>query len=898
MNAVGHATQPYALPREQTCGWTKLIRAMLTAFTARPLIELKQRDKSKVESILTYGNRLLVGLSTGTLRVYRINEEEVREHRSDPTSTGERPSSPARQQPVAELLREIEKFARRAIEQLAVIKEANLLVCLSDGYVSTHDLQHENYQQLEQLSQTKGASTFAVTSNIVKDASSGVPSIVSRLAVAVKRKLLLWSWQDTELSTRAVEVTLTAAARTLTWASATTLVCGLNSGYVTLDVESQEVFNILGSGNVGGPSGHDEGRFGALGATGMGYVGMGNWVPKPLATPLIDGELLLAKDVNTLFVDKDGKALDRRQIQWTTAPDVIAFSYPYLLALQGPPKGILEVRNPRTLSRLQSIPMYNASRVHVPQPSVSLAHAGKGFLVASGRCIWRMTAESYESQIQQLLDKGLLDEAISLIEMLEDPLLDHKEQRLREIKMQKAEALFHARKFRASLDLFTDVSAPPERVIKLFPSTIAGDLAATRAPTGDRPGPTPTAIDEKRTEQRQQPAGPTPDVDHSDRPSEAARSRVESKARSDGTSNRSMRGEDSVDGHLAGNVSSNLEKPSSDTGLSGYADPPVLVDDAEISVDGKDLGAAILELYSFLADTRRRLQVLLEPDGTLKPSAQINGDERDGSVKATLQTFLDRLDSPPEETTDVGELLRNIAKLVDTTLFRAYMIERPARAGSLFRIPNFCDPDVVQEKLLETGRYEDLVDFLHGKRLHRQALELLKRFGQASDDDEAPAALRGPRRTVAYLQNLPPDQIDLILEFARWPLQEEPALGMEVFVADTENADNLPREEILGYLEQVHPAFAMHYLEHIILELNDLTPDFHQRLINLYLDRLMQSKRAGPPDQHGSEGQLNRVPLTDRLLSFLKGSSQYSTGRTYNQIPRDGGWWASLAWQI
>ena len=547
---------------------------MLTAFTARPVIELKQRDKSKVESILTYGDRLLVGLSTGTLRVYRINEEEVPKHQSDPASTDERPSSPTRQQPVAELLRETEKFARRAVEQLAVIKEANLLVCLSDGYVSTHDLQHENYQPLEQLTKTKGASTFAVTSNIVKDASSGVPSIVSRLAVAVKRRVLLWSWQDTELATSAVEVTLTAAARTLTWASATTLVCGLNSGYVMLNVESQEVSNILGSGNVGGgPSGHDEGRFGALGATGMGYVGMGNWVPKPLATPLIDGELLLAKDVNTLFVDRDGKGLDRRQIQWTTAPDVIAFSYPYLLALQGPPKGTLEVRNPRTLSRLQSIPMANASRVHVPQPSVSLAHAGKGFLVASGRCIWRMTAESYESQIQQLLEKGLLDEAISLIEMLEDPLLDHKEQRLREIKMQKAEALFHARKFRASLDLFTDVSAPPERVIKLYPSTIAGDLAAARAATGNFPSPTLTAIDEKRTEQQQQPAGPISDVNHPDRPSEAARSRAESKARSDDTSARSMRREDSIDDHLAGNVSSNLEKSSSEIGLSRYADP-------------------------------------------------------------------------------------------------------------------------------------------------------------------------------------------------------------------------------------------------------------------------------------------------------------------------------------
>ena len=31
---------------------------MLSAFTARPIVELKQRDKSKIESILAYGTPL------------------------------------------------------------------------------------------------------------------------------------------------------------------------------------------------------------------------------------------------------------------------------------------------------------------------------------------------------------------------------------------------------------------------------------------------------------------------------------------------------------------------------------------------------------------------------------------------------------------------------------------------------------------------------------------------------------------------------------------------------------------------------------------------------------------------------------------------------------------------
>ena len=53
---------------------------------------------------------------------------------------------------------------------------------------------------VEQLANTKNATTFAVTSNIVKDRETGVPEIISRLAVTVKRRLLVWEWHESELS--------------------------------------------------------------------------------------------------------------------------------------------------------------------------------------------------------------------------------------------------------------------------------------------------------------------------------------------------------------------------------------------------------------------------------------------------------------------------------------------------------------------------------------------------------------------------------------------------------------------------------------------------------------------------------------------------------------------------
>jgi len=460
---------------------------MLSAFTARSIVELKLRDKSKIEALLAYGtsqfystwkaeklmnlclgDRLLVGLNTGSLRIYRVLESISD---SGSVATGEStPSQPAAK-PV-ELLREQEKFSKYKIEQLAIIKEVNILISLSNGYVSIHDLQ--TYELLETLTKTKGASAFAVTSNVVKDTSTGVPSIVSRLAVAVKRRLLLWSWHDSELSSETAELTLVTGIKTLTWATGIKLIAGLSSSYVLVDVESSAITDIVGPGSIGGAPGQDGGRFGGVGVASMGYMGMGGMVPKPLVTRLSEGQLLLAKDINTLFIDSEGNSLGRKQIPWSVAPEAIGYSYPFLLALQAT-KGTLEVRNPETLTALQSISLAGANQLHVSQPYVSLAHAGKGFLVSSERCIWRMDALGYDAQIDALVERRRLDEAISLLGMLEDALLRDKEGRLREIKMLKAQDLFDQRKYRDSLDLFTEVSAPPERVISLYPSIISGD---------------------------------------------------------------------------------------------------------------------------------------------------------------------------------------------------------------------------------------------------------------------------------------------------------------------------------------------------------------------------------------------------------------------------------------
>lgn len=832
---------------------------MLTAFDPQLIHELKPRDKARIEALLAYGDRLLVGLSTGGLRVYRVN-----------AAGAER---------AVELLREEEKFSRRAVLQLALVKGSNLLVSLSDAHVSLHDLQ--TYVLVERLEATRGATCFAITSQVVRDGETGIPCLLSRLAVGVKRKVLCWTWRDMELDDAVAEVSVEATVKSLTWITGSRVVVGMDPGFVILDVEAEEEGGVLtpvyGPAKAAGERGEAEmaaatTRFGAVSSSGMGYVGMGGWVPKPLATALAGGEALLAKDVNTLFVDSSGHPLDRRQVPWALAPDAIGYSYPYLLALLPPDKGALQIRNPDTLSLLQNIHLPAATILHVPPPNISLAHAGKNFLVASERAIWRMNSQPYDSQVRDLLGQRRYDEAISLLTLLEDTLIDDKAGRIREVKTLKAEDLFRQQKYRPALDLFTDAETAPERVIALYPKVIAGDLSTIPEPSDHVNGDSTVPNDDKAV--KDPPATPS----KGGMLSKLMGSQSTPRKDSDAASIKVSPAQTDSDSVSVRNPKASPANPSADKPL-----------------EGKDLKLATYPcLTSFLAQARVKIQRYLNTDGTLKKFPPDLDPETKRPAFANLlprSVYQENTESDHDRdaaTIDYQSALFRTAQLVDTTLFRAYMLASPSFAGPLFRLDNFCDPEVVQASLYEHGRYQDLIDFLHGKKLHRQALELLAKFGRCEHIEnagEVPDNMKGPDRTVAYLKQLPPELVDLILEFVRWPLTENPAAGMSVFFADSDNAERLPRAKILSFLasfDEEERVLQQEYLEHVITEWNDQTPEFHQRLADIYIHRLKTLSISN------KEGDEQKQILKRKLEEFLRNSKKYQPGTTFRQlIPAD-----------
>lgn len=788
---------------------------MLTAFRAQPIIDLKPKDKSKVDSLLAYGDRIILGLSSGAIRTYRVPEPQV-----VPADQDEAAASP--QNATAQLVHEEDKFSKRPVQQLAIIKEANVLVSLSDAHVSLHDL--HTYALQDRLLETKGASSFAVTSNVVKDLDSQVPALVSRLAVAVKRRIMLWTWQDTELTAKVGEIAIPSTVKSIAWCSNTVVVVGMDPGFSLVNVETSTVTDI----NKPDPSATDAGvrdggaRFGAVNTTGMGYVGLSAWVPKPMITTLANGQILLAKDVNTLYVDQGAKALEKRQIPWSLPPEAINFSYPYLISLQQSTKGVCDVRNPDTNTLLQSIPIANATILHVPPSTTSLAHAGKGFLVASDRCVWRMLAVDYESQIDELVAKSRYDEAVSLLSLLEDSLLADKQSLLREVQTKKAQALFEKRKYQPAMDLLAEAGAAPAKVITLYPKSIAGDLLLN---------PDGVAQDQRES--------------------------VDKAAQLDETHKEIM---------------------STSPETAKITESQSAMEDTNHFDDPDELKTAVIALCGFLAQSRVQAQKYINTDGSLKAEVSVRRSSDALNIPYRNLIPLDR--GADLTMIDWQAELYRAANLIDTTLFRAYMHARPQLAGPLFRLENFCDPHVVEEKLYESGRYTDLVDFLHGKKLHRQALELLEKFGRNDAAEEVMPALRGPNRTIGYLQQLPPENIDLILEFAKWPLQTQKESGMQVFLADTENAEQLSRHRVVPFLESVDSDLATMYLEHIVIELNDQDAEFHQSLVDRYIAQLLAF--SSTIDNHGRS---KKPDIQRKLETFLRSSTQFNKGRTFWQLP-------------
>jgi hypothetical protein len=134
--------------------------------------------------------------------------------------------------------------------------------------------------------------------------------------------------------------------------------------------------------------------------------------------------------------------------------------------------------------------------------------------------------------------------------------------------------------------------------------------------------------------------------------------------------------------------------------------------------------------------------------------------------------------------------------------------------------------------------------------------------------------------TIQYLQKLGSKHLDLIFSASTWVFSKAPALGIQVFTADLEEVESLPRHAVSLFLDKNAPSKEIYieYLEHIVFSLREDGPEFHERLAELYLDAVERETKTKVDAGEQSKAY-------KKLLDFLESSQQYRADRLLGRIP-------------
>ncbi|KAJ2095293.1 Vacuolar morphogenesis protein 6, partial [Coemansia sp. S142-1] len=792
----------------------------------------------RIESAVAYSDRLLLGTATGALLMYRVVE-------------------PTKDRPLNISLMETKKaFARKAIEHLDVIKEAGVLVCLADGLVTLYDL--HSLSGATPLNNTRGANLVAVHTAV--DYIDGIPTLVSKLAVHAKRKLVVLEWRDAEFY-KPLEYSAAEKITAMQFASASLLVVSTAREFLTLQLSQNQWDDLFpadtaslrtvaagslsavgnnGSGPESTSSPQPASSGGMWGSWGIGLSGSSTDV-KTIIARMPGEKLLLCHEDIGVFINSAGKLCRQEYADptlFSRVPTGITHTSSYVISISSDHGGSdtktnVEVRNIGTQALVQQLCLTDETPMQVFNGS-----GGKHVWAVGRHTVWRLIPVPIQQQVEDVLAAGQYDEALSLVARSDSILESEKEELTVKIRWLRARWLFREQaKYEEALSELTDLGATPTEAISLCPERIAGELADEDIEDGvDGSDSDELAGDE----QNQQ---PQPNVESADsvNPNNGSKPKPKQKQK---------------------------------------------------QVMWKE---ALYAIMRYLTEHRRWLQ-RAAADGKrgLEYAVRVLDDSLDDDVddcdiRSSQQAHKARCDDDSLPHVRLKRLrfsLENMeipvaamSQVVDTTLLKVYLECSPGLLGPLLRVKNHCDVEQSEGLLIEHRRFSELVDLYHGKGLYRKALQLLQSQGMSPDG----GALRGTYPTVRYLLRLPADQFELILEYIRWPLQEGEELPSSivasVFADDRPAAETFPRPRVASFLRIVSPSLVIQYLTYVFETWNDETGVLHDDMVSAYLDLIGSTvSTANAPDEQ----------LRQRLRRFLRTSKRYSPEKTLARLPDDG----------
>ncbi|KAK9894896.1 hypothetical protein P389DRAFT_211571 [Cystobasidium minutum MCA 4210] len=695
------------------------------------------------------------------------------------------------------------------------------------------------------------------------------------------------------------------------------------------------------------------GTLGGLAAKTGGYMGIGGKVDKNIVAKVKSNEVLVLKDNTGMLLDDNGALSRKETLEYALPPEETVVSWPYILSILPAPVVLGQLSKQQALDPLTALPSVHVHSaltlapvqairvpplVAPPQRPVSILdvpptptpQSARLLTAASGNKplmalvtnaavesssssnaalqenkIYLLTSKSWTEQIDQLIAVGEYSEALALLRSLDNAefAIPGAVDLAKRLRMLVGLSLFlDKKKYDAAVDIFIEENVNPAKVVALFPIEISGKLHCEREEIEEiwggrtrehRKAQALSSEASRKPLERRSTAAITMSGSTSDQGDATAENLSNSPSQQSSWRFSPMKRRETSKDDDAVSVRS-LASKRSQLGIGGGSK---LKDSASVrqgtaaSVDeeGKEdlsFDRSVDVLMRYLPDRRQQfLHALasLPPHSRPTPSSPIQ-DGSGGNTPADLFALPDA----PLSSYSVGNLQR-VARVVETALFKCYLHAKPGLLGPLCRIENWCEVEEVEELLLEAKKYRELLDLYNGKQMHEKALKLLRRMA-----DDVPASESVEDKVepiVTYVQKLGPDHLDLIFSASEWVFSLSASAGLEIFIADREEVERLPRHAVSNHLSKVAPReqYAK-YLEHIIHHLNENGPEFHERLIEIYMDRIKQSpsnKDATKVEEDKEEAPIAKEENYQKLLRFLETSKQYRPDRLLARIGDD-----------
>ncbi|KAM1174554.1 hypothetical protein ACFX19_027666 [Malus domestica] len=373
--------------------------------------ELISDCPTKIEAIESYGQKLLIGCSDGSLKIYA------------PDSSGSDRSPPSdyhghklQKEPYA-LERNVAGFSKKPLVSMEVLESRELLLSLSES-IAFHGL--PNLGTIAVITKAKGANVYSW------DDRRGF------LCFARQKRVCIFRHDGGRGFVEVKEFGVPDVVKSMSWCGENICI-GIRREYMILNSTNGALSEVFPSGRIA----------------------------PPLVVSLPSGELLLGKDNIGVFVDQNGKLCQEGRVCWSDSPNVVVVQKPYAIALLPRYVEVRSLRDPYPL--IQTVVLRNARRILQSNDAVT---------VALENAVYGLFPVPLGAQIVQLTASGDFDEALALCKMLPPEEASLRAAKEGSIHMRYAHHLFDNGAYEDAMEHFLASQVDITYVLSLYPSII------------------------------------------------------------------------------------------------------------------------------------------------------------------------------------------------------------------------------------------------------------------------------------------------------------------------------------------------------------------------------------------------------------------------------------------